>query len=406
MTRHLRDPFVRQSAAESFASRAYAKLQPLLSANSRDRLGNPSLFVRPPHPFAVIDVGSAPGAWTQLLLRSAQCHAILSIDLAAQVQGLTSLREVGGTGSAAAGVWSRWNSHAEAAGSTGWSSPSSGSPSVRGGHGGRTVASAAQLSQPRPVVSALRDVQTDRLQYTSGVARVVRPAPTNVPSRRAPIDADEGGMAARADLVARADPRYRHLLRALAFPSEGAALAETRALDVDARSSGQRGSTSSTTTDRATLVSFVQDDATSDAAQHYMASLQAMQLPWIMVSDASPDLSGDGMRDAHAVLALSGALLTRAVAHGAYSVLLKARAGGDADALFTQAAQHYRTVRWFKPPASRPSSREMYLYATMASATSRTATTRAQRQGRKGPRKPRTPGSRAHRRSRDARASS
>lgn len=70
--RHITDPYVRQAQQRGYRSRAAFKL---LEIDEKDRLLRPGQFI--------IDLGSAPGSWSQVLRErvSGQASRILAIDL-------------------------------------------------------------------------------------------------------------------------------------------------------------------------------------------------------------------------------------------------------------------------------------------------------------------------------------
>src|SRR5258706_7726080 len=84
LQRHLKDPFVRRARSDGYRSRAAFKL---IEINTRDRLLIPGA--------RVVDLGAAPGGWTQVAARIAGASGrVIAVDLLeiAPMSGVTVLR--------------------------------------------------------------------------------------------------------------------------------------------------------------------------------------------------------------------------------------------------------------------------------------------------------------------------
>lgn len=84
MQRHVKDPYVRRARSDGYRSRAAFKL---LEINTRDRLLIPGL--------RVVDLGAAPGGWSQVAAqKAAPGGRVVAIDLleVAPIPGVTVLR--------------------------------------------------------------------------------------------------------------------------------------------------------------------------------------------------------------------------------------------------------------------------------------------------------------------------
>jgi 23S rRNA (uridine2552-2'-O)-methyltransferase len=81
MRRHVRDPYVKQAAAQGYRSRAAFKL---IEIDQRDRLLRPGMVV--------VDLGAAPGGWSQIAAERVRPGGkVVAVDLAAleHVPGVT-----------------------------------------------------------------------------------------------------------------------------------------------------------------------------------------------------------------------------------------------------------------------------------------------------------------------------
>ena len=84
LRRHVSDPYVRQAQAQGYRSRAAFKL---LEIDARDRLLRPGA--------RVVDLGAAPGGWSQVAARKVQPGGrVVAVDLLeiAPISGVTVLR--------------------------------------------------------------------------------------------------------------------------------------------------------------------------------------------------------------------------------------------------------------------------------------------------------------------------
>jgi 23S rRNA (uridine2552-2'-O)-methyltransferase len=83
LERHVKDPYVRKAKADGYRSRAAFKL---LEINTRDKLLIPGS--------RVVDLGAAPGGWSQVAVGIAGHGKVVAVDLleVAPVAGVTILR--------------------------------------------------------------------------------------------------------------------------------------------------------------------------------------------------------------------------------------------------------------------------------------------------------------------------
>ncbi|MGC2520821.1 MAG: RlmE family RNA methyltransferase [Burkholderiales bacterium] len=84
MRAHVRDPYVQQAKKSGYRSRAAYKL---IEIAARDRLLRPGM--------AVVDLGAAPGSWSQILAeRAGPAGCVIAVDLleVAPIPGLTVIR--------------------------------------------------------------------------------------------------------------------------------------------------------------------------------------------------------------------------------------------------------------------------------------------------------------------------
>ena len=84
LQRHVKDPYVRMARADGYRSRAAFKL---LEVNTRDRLLIPGA--------KVVDLGAAPGGWSQVAARAVgPAGRVIALDLleVAPISGVTVLR--------------------------------------------------------------------------------------------------------------------------------------------------------------------------------------------------------------------------------------------------------------------------------------------------------------------------
>jgi 23S rRNA (uridine2552-2'-O)-methyltransferase len=82
LERHVRDPYVRKAQAEGYRSRAAYKL---LEIDRRERLLRPGM--------RVVDLGAAPGGWSQVAAAKAKPGTVVAVDLLeiAPIPGVTVL---------------------------------------------------------------------------------------------------------------------------------------------------------------------------------------------------------------------------------------------------------------------------------------------------------------------------